>query len=221
MQTVFYGGNYREEWDDSYHLTVCYENQKCLTLRFTDGRWQLADGSLPGLPCADLFFPQAADAAVAARVFLASGLTEQNLAALAPTGKGGSVFAAECLRILMDDYGQKMETVYHYVLPCMGEPLDEQAMMALSQLQGRTKSLLAMLEQLRGTALSVRHDLRLSEYRSPFGAVRTGQAISLFIRVHPNELSSAVLELYGDAYMNEIPMVREEGGWRRATFPRS
>ncbi len=72
----------------------------------------------------------------------------------------------------------------------------------------------AMLEQLRGTALSVRHDLRLSEYRSPFGAVRTGQAISLFIRVHPNELSSAVLELYGDAYMNEIPMVREEGGWR-------
>ena len=62
MQTVFYGGRYREEWNDSYHLTVCYENQKMLTLRFVNGAWGAADGQLPRLPLAERYFPQAADA---------------------------------------------------------------------------------------------------------------------------------------------------------------
>ena len=86
MQTVFYGGSYREEWKDNYHLTVVYENQKMLTLRFSNGAWHPADGRLPALPLAELYFRQAADAAVASRRFLASGLTAQDLTALAPSG---------------------------------------------------------------------------------------------------------------------------------------
>ena len=214
MQTVFYGGNYREEWNENYHLTVSYENQKCITLRFTENGWHPADGQLPALPLAERFFPQAADAAVAARRFLSSGLTAQDLAALAPSGSTGPIFAAECLRILLDDCGQKMEVVYPYLLPCLGEPLSEDEAAALSALQGRTRNLLTQLTQLQQSVPSVRHDLRLSEYRSPFGAVRTGEKLSLAIRVLPDRLTAAVLELFGDGFLTEYPMQKDAEGWR-------
>ena len=214
MLTVFYGGSYREEWNENYHLTVCYENQKMLTLRFEDGDWRAADGHFPPLPLAERYFRQAADAAVASRRFLASGLTAQDLTALAPTGKGGPIFTAECLRILMDDCGQKMETVYPYLLPCMGEPLDDSETEELAALQGRTKNLLQLLLQLQESVPSVRHDLRLPEYRSPFGAVRTGEKLCLAIRAEPNRLTSAVLEVFGDEFKSELNMEKTEEGWR-------
>ncbi len=216
MQTVFYGGSYREEWKDNYHLTVVYENQKMLTLRFSNGAWHPADGRLPALPLAELYFRQAADAAVASRRFLASGLTAQDLTALAPSGEGGPIFAAECLRILMDDCGQKMETVYPYLLPCMGEPLPQNGMAALGMLQGRSLALLRQLLQLQQSVPSVRHDLRLPEYRSPFGAVRTGENLTLQIRVQPNRLIAAVLEVFGDSFQQEHLMEKTEDGWRVA-----
>ena len=214
MLTVFYGGNYREEWNDNYRLTICYENQKCVTLRFTEGGWLPAGGHMPALPLAESFLSQAADAAVAVRRFLAGGMTAQDLSALAPSGKPGPVFAAECLRILMDECGQKMEIVYPYLLPCLGQPLTEDEMEALAILQGRTRNLLELLLQLQQSMPPVRHDLRLAEYRSPFGAVRTGEKLTLAIRVSPERLTAAVLEVFGDGFYRETPMERSDTGWR-------
>ena len=72
-----YAGSYREIWDDSYKLKIVYEKQKSMKLCFQEGRWHWdqAAGLPVGLTFEESFFTQAADAAVAAERFIASGQT--------------------------------------------------------------------------------------------------------------------------------------------------
>ena len=211
-QVIPYGGSYREVWDDQYRLKIAYENRQTRTLLFRDGKWQPTD-TLPALNYAEQYFPQAASAATAIDSFLGSGLSAQNLWELAPDKCQGHVFAAECFRILLDDYGMQMETVYPYVLPCMGEDLTEQETAAVMVLQPRTFHLIQLLKQLSGSIPPVRHDIRLPEYRTPFGAVEATQEVRLAFRAPKEAFDEAFVELYGDNFKREIPMNSDEAGW--------
>ena len=219
MKIVPYAGTYREVWDDAYKLKIVYEKQKSMKLCFQEGRWHWdqAAGLPVGLPLAECFFTQAADAAVAAERFLASGQTETDFSVLSPDGETGPIFAAECLRILLDDYGLQLETVYPYVVSCLGNGLGEDEIQALNAIQPRNCHLLQLLMELRQTVPSVRHDLRLLECRNPQGALEAGSRLRLAFLTQDNSITEATIELWGDLLEREIPMQRENRGWS-ATF---
>ncbi len=212
-QDIPYGGSYREKWDDTYRLTIDYENRKVLSFIFDDGKWTAQDEGLPDMPLAEQYFTQAADAAVAVREFIASGLTAQDFSLLSPDRQTGPVFAAESMRILMDEYGRRMETVYPYVAKCCNGFLNETELEQLSALQPRTCHVLKLLQNQILRIPSVRHDLRLEQYRAPIGALRTGQEIRLAISAPDNAFSEACLELFGDELRLEYPMSACTDGW--------
>ena len=219
-QIVLYSGSYREVWDDTYKLKIIYENQQSIELRFQEGRWQWDNpAGLPvGLPFAGRFFTEVADAASAAGRFIASGQTVSDFTRLSPDGETGPIFAAECLRILLDDYGLQMETIYPYVAPYLGSGLSGEELDALNLLQPRTCHLLQLLMELGKTVPAVRHDIRLPEYRMPHGAVEAGSPLRLAFSEEKEKITEAVVELWGDTLEKEIPMEREKGGWY-ASFP--
>ena len=213
-QIVSYGGSYREVWDDTYQLKIVYKNQHRLRLRFRGGAWCFTDGETPGDSFTETFFRQAADAAVAAKRFLASGQTAVNLSKLSPDEGTGPMFAAEFLRILLDDYGLHMETVYPYVVPYIGTGLTEKELEQLFLLQPRSFHLLKQILIQRESFPPVLHDIRLPAYRSPMGAVRTDEQLSLAVACPRGAFSSATLELWGDALYQEFPMQETEDGWQ-------
>ena len=212
-ETVYFGGSYREQWDDSYKMTVEYRDRSSVMLSFVCGHWQPLSGALPELPVADLYFPQAASAAVAACRFIASGQTALDLSALAPDQASGPIFAAECMRILLDDYGLRLETVYPYIVSCVKAPLGTEVQQALLQLQPRTGHVLQLLLEKMAVIPPVLHDARLSEFRNPCTAVQTGQQIRLAIHAPRDAFSSATLELFGDEVNKEYPMKSFSDGW--------
>ena len=219
--TIRYGGEYKEVWDENYLLTVLYRNQKSLVLKLKDGRWIPAEGeSFPDLSMSEDFFAQAASARVASERFVYSGLLEQDLAALSPDDSVGPLFAAEMLRILMDDYGLKLEVIYPYIVPCLTGNLTEAEWSSLELLQPRTAHIYRLLLQRCEKIPAARHDLRLERYHKPEGAVRTGDSITLGFLCLPNTLHACALELYGDHVFGEYPMTRDGDCWT-VTFPAS
>ena len=206
---VAWGGQYREDWDETYRLKIVYQNRRCLSMLLRDGAWT-PEGSLPEQELAADYFPQAASARVAAERFFASAMTEQDLIKLSPDGKGGEIFAAELLRILMDEGGMLIETASAYVRPLLHEapPVSTDALYAL---QPRTAHVLSLLRERTAERPEARHDPRLPAYRSPFGAVRTGEPIHIAIRAEG--FQEAVLELMGDSLWEEIPMTRTDEGF--------
>ncbi len=214
IQNIPFGGTYRELWDDAYKLKIEYYDQKSFSLIFDGGKWNPLYGSFPDLALATCYFPQAASAAVAVARYVASGLTVLNLSELAPDGCSGPVFAAECMRILMDHHGMQMETIYPYIAPCFTDSFSAQQLDELSLLQPRTRHVLQILqEQLQNTP-PVKHDLRLSHFRSPFGAVSAGQELYLAIHSPLNVFDSVFVELFGDDLSLEYPMEQYSEGWQ-------
>ncbi len=205
-----YGGTYREEWDEHYKLTVEYKNQKHLQMAFQDGRW-LPTADWSGLSNAEEYFPAAASAITAAGRFIASGQTAQDLSSLSPDHACGAVFAAELMRILMDDYGLRMEVVYPYVSSFC--PLKPKCTEILRQYQPRTEHVLQLLLQLKRNSMAVRHDTRLKNFRFPFGSVKTEEIVSLAVECPENEVEEADLELYGDDFFESLPMQKTTEGF--------
>ena len=209
---VPYGGSYHEEWNDQYHLTVQYEGQQFLPLVFCEEGWR-AEESLPALPLAERYFAAAADAQVAAERFLASGLSADDLSELAPGKSRDALFAADTMRILMDEYGLHMETVWAYAETAFRRELTIAEREQLSVLQPRTAAVYDLLRDLVRTIPAARHDLRLEEYRCPVGALRTGDTLRLSVKTGTLNVISATLELFGDTLQRAYSMDRTERGW--------
>ncbi len=214
---LLYGGSYREEWDDNYRLTVCYEDQQQITMSFQNGVWKAADGLLPDSSFSDVYFSQAASAAAATERFLASGQTEMNLSNLAPDSCRGAVFAAECMRRLMDNHGMRMEKVYPYVAGSFDRLSPDDAEQ-LFRLQPRTANILNMLTELIASVPPALHDLRLSQCRNPFGAVEGGTRVALTVYTPRGGFSACTLELFGDEGGSDFCMKPDTDCWH-ADFP--
>ena len=212
-RTISYGGSYREVWDDDYHLKIEYQHQQQLRLCFRGGAWCVSEGELPEGSLSARFFPEAADAAVAAARFLGSGRMERDLRRLSPDGKAGPIFTAEFLRILMDDFGLNLETVYPYAAPCVDDDLTEEEMEELNRLQPRSCHLFQMMRDFARYIPPVLHDIRLPDCRFPCGAVTAGEKLHLAFEAQKGSVTEAVLELWGDNFREEFPMNPVEQGW--------
>ena len=212
-RTISYGGSYREVWDDDYHLKIEYQHQQQLRLCFRGGAWCVSEGELPEGSLSARFFPEAADAAVAAARFLGSGRMERDLRRLSPDGKAGPIFTAEFLRILMDDFGLNLETVYPYAAPCVDDGLTEEEMEELNRLQPRSCHLFQMMRDFARYIPPVLHDIRLPDCRFPVGAVTAGEKLRLAFEARQGSVREAVLELWGDNFREEFTMKPVEQGW--------
>ena len=212
-QVISYGGDYQEQWDSDYRLTIRYTGQKSIELQYDSGFWKPVYGSFPELAMAENYFQQAASAAVAVRSFIASGLLTKDLPGLCPVPCSGPIFAAECLRILMDEYGQQMETVYPYVISAWNQDLSEWECEQLFCLQPRTCSLMKLLQTRKVNIPAVFHDTRLLRYREPYGAVPTGTRIHLSIDTAEESVKAASLEVYGDKLQVCYPMRKTDNCW--------
>ena len=206
---VFYGGCYREEWDENYRLTIEYVNREHLTMLLRDGQW-FSESKYPDLPLAEYFFPQAASATVAAQSFVASGLTVTEYAAIRSNYVEKAFFCAELMRILMDDYGLPMELIYPYI-PELPEEDYSKACDHLFKLQPRTAHVLKLFLQLLHSVPAVRHDIRLQTFRTPFGALKTEEELKLSLECR--HVEKAELELYGDEFFEEYEMGRTDSGF--------
>ena len=235
---IRFGGKYREEWDEHYHLTVRYEGQSEVMMRREKGVWHCAEG-LPALPMAEVFFAAAAEARLAAEDFRACGGTAEPVL----PGKPGTarvnarIFAAEIMRILMDEYGMSMETVWPPIshtlsafwrtvhragtpeaaagaIPALAETEDDDLLAAvLKELQPRTGALMRLLRTMRRNLPDAWHDLRLPQCRNRMGAVRAKEILVLSFLETNAVTKEAILELCGDSLREEYPMERSDTGW--------
>ena len=222
---VAYGGRYWEEWDEHYHLTVHYEGQTELLMQIEKGEWCCREG-LPELPLAEDFFPAAAEARLAAEDFLSSGqMPERSVRSRKAVQT--EIYAAEFLRILMDEYGMRMETVWPTASGMLspdgkrmetvpGREADhegERFLTALEGLQPRTRALVTLQRELRKQVPDARHDIRLPQCRNRLGAVRAQEMLVLALLETNAVTKTAILELCGDELREEYPMERTDTGW--------
>lgn len=225
---VTFGGRYWEDWDEHYHLTVRYEGQTELLMRLENGEWHCREG-LPEIPLAEIFFPAAAEARLLADEFLASGMmpvqNSRNYHGKMPVN--AEICSAEFLRILMDEYGLRMETVWptaSSMLASQGKRSDalwereaeddaERFVAAMEELQPRTGALMTLQRELRKQVPDARHDIRLPQCRNRTGAVRAQEMLVLSILETNTVTKTAVLELCGDVLREEYPMEWTETGW--------
>ena len=213
IKLIYFGGSYREEWDEHYKLRIVYSDRQSRKLLFNNGIWQFERNSAPCDSFTNDYFQQAASAAVSAERFIASGQTAQDISELAPDHCKGAIFASECMRILMDEYGLRMETIYPYVAPCMGTALSDGEISSLHKLQPRTCCVLKLLNSLLMKMVPVRHDIRLNQYRDPVGSVCAGEMVRLSVHTRKDAFRSCTLELYGDQSSFEYSMDADELGW--------
>ncbi len=209
---IAYGGSYREIWDNQYRLSVDYHGQKNLRMNFVDSHW-MPDPEYPAIPYADVYFPQAASALIAAKRAVASGLTAQNVSELSPDNCHGSIFAAEFLRLSLDQYGQLPESVYPYIADYVQDQLTKGEVHALEILQPRTAQVLQLLYNLKSSWYPARHDIRLPDYRKPTGALRCEERLRLNVYANDADFHAVTLELYGDDFQQEFPMARVSDTW--------
>ena len=212
-RVISYGGSYKELWDSDYRLSVEYSGQSAITMVFRNGQWYPEDGWYPPFHFSELFFRQAAGAAVFAREFIASGLTRAFEAGSDGIYCTGPVFVAECLRILLDDFGLQYETVYPYLITAWNTDLTDDEFADLLSLQPRTAKLYRLVQDRSNRIPVVRHDIRLSQFRAPYGAVETGTQCFLSIENPSADIQTVTLELYGDSLQQMMPMQRHHFFW--------
>ncbi len=218
IQEVPFGGSYRECWTEDYRLSICYSPRPVVQLRREGESWIPVGGDEalcrllrdPACPELSLQYAQAA-----AEVAWALSLCREMGLALPRLPESfrfpaNPLCAPELVRALMDDAGFPLDLACRTAaLSCPLLAVRGLDMEALYALQGRTAHVLQLLCSYADRQLCAEHDSRLSGFRSPFGAVRCGERMTLRFRLVSGKLSRASLILWGDSFREEIPMERE------------
>ncbi len=215
---IYFGGSYKEKWDEDYHLSLEYRGRSYVTAVPGDEGWTVSGGDeyLCALlkspacpPFTRLYFNAAAEVCDGINDCLRRKLTLDRLYECFKAGSN-PLIAPELMRSLMDDCGFSMNDAYLVTLRCcqdcraMGVDASQ-----LYPLQPRTAHVVSILRQLQAGRLVVEHDSSCGLYRRPFGAVRCSEAMELGIRVLSGRVESASLVLYGDKLREEYPMERK------------
>ena len=212
--TVFFGGSYRENWSEDYVLTISYQDRRGVQAAFENGRWKAVGGdrelnellNSDGCPVLTRQYFQAAASALAAAVECEdSGMDMDRLDGWVVKSLN-PLAAPELMRILMDDYCLSMYTAFDTVARCCDLSLGGVDREELYKLQPRTANVATLIENCRENTLSLLHDARYSQYRSPFGAVAEGSRVHLAFQVLGGRPAEAVLNLYGENFHGQYPM---------------
>ena len=214
---VYFGGNYEEHWSENFKLLISYQDRRLVKAVFLDGRWQPTEGDavlctlLRSERCPAFtmrYFQAAATAYAAAQDCVAAGLGLDRLHERY-AGAEDALTAAELLRLMMDDCGFGIETALPEVLRCCGgRMLSDEELRQLLLLQPRTAQVARVLREQAAYMPVALHDSRRTEFRSPAGAVRTGEELTLSVHLLSGTVERAFLLLYGDSGRQELPMDR-------------
>lgn len=206
---------YDEHWHDG-RLYIEYHGAQSHELRF--------DGAKRSV-CEDVD-AQAREYFISAAVFSDArqscesfGYVPDKIYEFLPEDRSGLI-PAELFRLLMDDCGLGIDEATDTLVRCFGAMLLAHSENdRLLQLQPRT----AFLEKVLEDALKARplafHDAYDAAFRSPLGAVESGESVTLRL-VQFGGVHSAQLILYGDERREEFPM-QPDGGYftARITAP--
>jgi len=214
---IYFGGSYKEKWDEDYHLSLEYRGRSYVTAVRGDDGWTVSGGDeyLCALlkspacpPFTKLYFEAAAEVCDGINDCLRRKLTLDRLYECY-RASGNPLAAPELMRSLMDDCGFSMNDAYLLTLRCCG---DCRAMgvdaSQLYPLQPRTAHIVSILRQLQAGRLVAEHVSSSAIYRRPFGAVRCGDRLELGVRILSGRVESASLVLYGDELREEYEMER-------------
>lgn len=203
--TVWFGGEYAEHWTDDYRLTVTYRGRAAVTARRT-ARGAQADGPLPPSPLAEAYL----DAAVAVQAALddAARLGLEPDEVYEVFSCAGPVAPFELLRTLLDEARMDFEAALRTVVRCCHKVDFDVEGQELCKLQPRTAHLIPILKAALAARPMAVHDSRLSEYRSPPGAVETGTTLHLACRLAGGGVTACACALYGDDGETVYPMTR-------------
>lgn len=204
--TVPFGGTYEEHWTQDYRLTVTYVGRRDISARKTAGGFA-ADSPLPVSPLAGEYLDAACRVQEAFRLLALCGLSD---AKIYEVWKGGGALSPfELLRALLDDRGFEFESAVETVVRCCGRVREFPCVEELCKLQPRTAHLVPILKTaIEMRALAV-HDSRSERYRSPAGALKTGESARFSVLDAGGGIVSASMSLFGDAGACEYPMVRD------------
>ena len=223
---VYFGGRYRECWNEDYKMSVEYSDRRMVEAERCDGSWVPAGGDaeisalLTSPDCPRLmqdYFQAAAEVRYAAADCINRGLPLDRMYESFHFS-GNPLTASELMRLLLDDCGLPLNMAYLVCANCcddiygVGVDFSE-----LYKVQPRTAHLLSILRRTATELTIALHDARFPEYRKPFGAVRCGEQVTLRIRVVRGRAQRAALILYGDNLREEHPMERD-GEWFSAVF---
>lgn len=204
--TVWFGGEYDEHWSDDYRLTVTYRGRTSVTARLLENG-AAADAPLPPSPLAGAYLDAACRVQAALRRANALGLSLDRVYEVFSCGSPIAPF--ELLRVLLDEERFDLEPAVRVVARCcprmdFGVDVEE-----LCKLQPRTAHLIPVLRAALDARPLAVHDSRLSEYRSPIGAMETGSTVRLSCLAVGGGISTCACVLYGDAFETEYPMARD------------
>lgn len=215
--TVNFFGSYEERWSEDMTLTIAYSDTRPVQAARVSGSWRAVSGDeelmdlLNSEECPIVlrrFFEGSAGIYEAIRDCLACGLPLYSLHECCFFDANPYV-APEMLRILLDEHGIPINAAYKITTDCCadcrGSAVD---ISALKIIQPRTCALLTILRQCAAELPAVIHDSALPAYRSPFGAVKCGEALRLAFELKGGRPSAVFLELSGPGGMFEYPMER-------------
>jgi 4-alpha-glucanotransferase len=219
---VYFGGSYQEQWSDDYCMTVAYSDRKLVNALYYKGTWvpvsgdrQLMDELNQAQPedLIQLYFQAASGSYAAVHQCFLLELELDRLDECLRDGDNPLV-APELMRILMDDCGLTMEKAYDIVAACChdlrSENIDVEQMLTY---QPRTAHVIGLLRRCAETMLAVECNSLSLRCRSPFGAVRTGEELTLGFDVLGGHVDEATLELWGDNFEQECPLMSTGKHW--------
>ena len=219
--TVWFGGSYQEQWTQDYTLSIVYLGRRAVTAEWGDGCWVPVDGdrvlvellSEPHCPALiRQYFQASASVYAAARSCVESGVPLTSLPERFYDADN-PLAAPELMRLLMDDCGFSLQDAYQITARCCGDLHATGVELAqFYGIQPRTAHVISILRSCGGS-LMVDHDAWLEECRSPLGALREGEELTLSLRVISGRAERAFLVVCGDDYWEEYPMLPAQDGF--------
>ena len=216
-QQVYFGGVYRECWSEDYKLRIAYHERKAVNAVFENGRWVAVSGddelvSRLKLERADseyLYFQAAAQVQKTVSASLEMGLPLERVYESFSL-RGNPCYAPELVRCLMDDHGLSFDAAFDAAAQsCLELSAEGMAVEEMYSIQPRTAHIISILRNCAADRLTVYHNALLSEYRSPFGAVRCGDELRLAFKLLGGRVERAFVQLWGDDFRAEYPMEAE------------
>ena len=215
LYQVFFGGSYRECWDDDFSLSIAYEGRRMVYARKKNELWVPADGDaelcelLRSPDCPALtrqYFQAAASISAAAELCVRRGLPLDRIWEFYHE-KGNPLAAPELMRLLMDDGRLPLNEAYQVTarccenLACYGAEVGQ-----VYPLQPRTAHVISLLRGCRASVLAVEHDVTDPVFRNPTGAVPEGTRVQFSLRKLGGRAEKATLILTGDTLYRQYPM---------------
>ena len=215
LYQVFFGGSYRECWDDDYTLSIAYEGRRMVLARKKNEYWVPADGDaelcelLRSSDCPRMtqeYFQAAASVSAAAELCCNRGLPLERIWEFFHE-KENPLAAPELMRLLMDDGKLPLNDAYQVTARCCENLASVGAEVGqVYPLQPRTAHVISILRGCWTSVLAVEHNALDPYYRNPVGAVTEGTRVQFSLKKLGGRAEKATLILTGDSLYREYPM---------------